>query len=70
MFWVWGLFTITSLFWARYVFRRYRRLAFICIALDTLQVMLFLYLFLTTDFPANAHAQPFDPRPSVNRHNW
>lgn len=70
VFWVWVLFTIACFVWSRYLVRRFRRLAWECVAVDILQVTLFLFLFFTVDFPANSRSRPYTPQPTPNRHNW
>src|SRR6266849_742663 len=63
LFWLWALFSVASLFWARYVFRRYRPLALGCMAIDVLQLVSFLVLFMAIDLPANSRSVPFTPPP-------
>ena len=70
LFWLWALFSVASLFWARYVFRRYRPLALGCMAIDVLQLVSFLVLFMAIDLPANSRSVPFTPPPTRNPHNW
>ena len=70
LFWLWALFSVACLFWARYVFRRYRPLALGCMAIDMLQLVSFLVLFMSIDLPANSRSVPFTPPPTRNPHNW
>jgi len=70
LFWLWALFSVACLFWARYVFRRYRPLALGCMAIDMLQLDSLLVLFMAIDLPANSRSVPFTPPPTRNPHNW
>ena len=70
LFWLWALFSITCLIWARHVFRKYRPLAWGCVAVGLLQLISFLLLFIAVDLPANSRSVPFTPPPTRNRHNW
>jgi len=70
LFWLWALFSVACLFWGRYVFHRYRPLALGCMAIDMLQLVSFLVLFMAIDLPANSRSVPFTPPPIRNPHNW
>src|SRR5262249_42921369 len=70
MFWLWALFSAACLCWGRYAFHRYRSLGWGCVAIDLLQIILFMFIFWTIDFPANTQSQPFEPRYNSNPHNW
>jgi len=70
LFWLWALFSVFCLFLGRFVSRSYRSLARGCVAVDMLQVILFLFLFVVIDFPANTRNVPFTPPPTRNRHDW
>ena len=70
LFWLWALFSVACLFWGRYVARKCRSLAWSCVAIDTLQLISFLILFMAIDFPVNSRTIPFTPPPTRNPHNW
>ena len=70
LFWLWALFSVACLFWGRFVSRRNRSMAWGCVAIGMLQLILFLVLFLVTDLPANTRSQPITPQPTRNPHNW
>jgi len=70
LFWLWALFSLCCFFWVRYAFRRFRFLAWGCLAIGTLQVIIFSCLFWTVDLPVNAKSQPYAPAHNNNPHNW
>jgi hypothetical protein len=70
LFWLWALFSIACLFWGRYLSRGYHALARGCVAVDMLQLILFLFVFVAIDFPANTRSVPFTPPPTRNQHDW
>ena len=70
LFWLWALLSVACLFWWRYVSRRYRSLAWGCLAVGMLQLISFLFLFMAIDFPANTRSVPSTPPPTRNSHDW
>src|SRR5262249_46222565 len=70
LFWLWALFSVGCFFWVRYAFRKFRHLAWACLAICTLQIVSFSLLFWTVDLPVNAQSQPYSPVYNNNSHNW
>jgi hypothetical protein len=70
VFWAWMVLSVCCLWWARYALRRFRLLGWSCMAIDLLQMALFVIVFLTVDFPENARSQPDTQQHNVNSHNW
>jgi len=70
LFWLWALFSIACFFWGRFAFRRYRVLAYVCLAIGMLQVISFSCLFWTVDLAVNAQSQPDAAVHNNNSHNW
>ena len=69
-FWLWAVLSTGCLWWGRYAFRRYRSLGWSCLAIDFLQILSFMLLFWTIDFPENARSHPYEPKYNTNPHNW
>jgi hypothetical protein len=70
LFWLWALFSVGCFLWGRYTFRRFRSLAWCCVAIGVLQLISFLILFVAIDFPAYTRSVPSTPTPFPNTHNW
>jgi len=70
LFWLWALFSVVCFLWIRYALRRFRLLAWACLAIGTLQMIAFSLLFWTVDLPVNAQSQPYAPVHNNNPHNW
>ena len=66
-FWLWAVLSVGCLWWGRYAFRRHRSLGWGCLAIDLLQIVSFMLLFWTIDFPENARIHPhkFNSNPHV-----